>query len=175
MHCCLWAGPCVTVENVNLSQCLVMQRAVYEACQTASLCPFVWVVFFISLWGSWRFSMWLRHRDVYPYPCIGDALWTFMVLGARFSYVTFSSLKLRTRSDQTTRLSSSYCIMLFFVNAYNVTQYVGGKLSHPACAPNVCDTLRFKCRLESKLFTWVWKQSWSWVRNNWLGLSLQQN
>lgn len=42
-------GPCVTadeVENVNRSQCLVMQREVYEACQTASLCPFVWVVFF---------------------------------------------------------------------------------------------------------------------------------
>lgn len=52
-------------------------------------------------------------------------------------------IKVRTRSDQTTRLSSSDCIMPFFVNVYNtqchVTQYVGGKLSHPACALIVCD------------------------------------
>lgn len=49
----------------------------------------------------------------------------------------------RTRSDRTACLSSSDCIMLFFVNVHNThyhkTHYVGGKLSHPACALTVCD------------------------------------
>lgn len=52
-------------------------------------------------------------------------------------HILLAYIKVRTRSDQTTRRSSSYCIMLLFVNAYNaqchVPQYVGGKLSHPAC------------------------------------------
>lgn len=63
----------------------------------------------------------------------------FPVLGA--SRILLAYIKVGTGSDQTTCLSSSHCIMLFFVNVYNkhyVTQYVGGELSHPACALKVC-------------------------------------
>lgn len=118
-------GPCVTadeVENVNRSQCLVMQREVYEACQTASLCPFVWVVFFggrvilgvMELWHvtphqEQRYlsiSMCWRHRT--------QQSATSMLLGSRLSYVTFALFTWRWGQGQT-------CIMLFFVKCEQCT------------------------------------------------------
>lgn len=45
------------------------EREICEGCQTASLCPFVWVVFFMLLWGSQSSNILICNRDVYPYPC----------------------------------------------------------------------------------------------------------
>lgn len=58
-------------------------------------------------------------------------------------HILLAYINARTSSDQTGCLSSSDCIMLFFVNVHNThyhkTHYVGGKLSHPACVLTVCD------------------------------------
>lgn len=128
IHCCPWTGPCVTVdtvENVNRSQCLVMQqeREVCEACQTASLCPFVWVVFFKLLLGVmelWHVTSHHGERYLSTSLC-----WTQYETISNFygfrsqiliCHFLLAYIKVRTRSDQTTCLTSSYCIMLFFVN-----------------------------------------------------------
>lgn len=77
------------MENLSRSQCLVMQREFFDACQTASLCPFVWMVFSCCFGGDGALACDFRSGDIYPYPSMKQSA-TFMVLGAGSSSVSHS-------------------------------------------------------------------------------------
>lgn len=99
--CCLQTGPCVTaagLENVNRTQCLVTRRELFEACQTASPCPFVWVVFPRCFGGDGVLACGLRSGDIYPRPR-SETISDFYG-----SYVIFSSLASRWGAGRRTPL-----------------------------------------------------------------------
>lgn len=174
-----WSGKC---ESLTMPRNAERGLWGLPGCITVPIClggVFTW------LRGSRSSGMWL-HIAGQRYLSTSVTCWThrtkqsasFMVFRSQIlvCHILPSYNKVRTRSDQNTRLSSSYCIMPFFVNVYNaqchVTQYVGGKLSHPACALIVCDV---DVQTGSQGFLQVvWKQGWSRVRNNWLHLTLKR-
>lgn len=168
IHCCLWTGQCVTVaavENVNRSQCLNTERGLWGLpnCITAHS-------------SGWCFSLYFGGDGTLACCSRVSVCWRRsrkqrMAFKSQFLKCHIANIEVRTRADRTTRLDSSYCIMLFFVKVYNaqyhVPQHVGGNSSHPECVLKVClwhYNCVFKGRLETNLVTLFWR--WSWVRLN---------
>lgn len=140
--CCLQTGPCVTaagLENVNRTQCLVTRRELFEACQTASPCPFVWVVFSRCFGGDGVLACGSRSGDIYPR--LKQSA-TFM---ARMSY----SPHLHQGEEQVSALhlldfqvlyNGPLCYCTQYTLAWN-TSCERGKSSRPARTVKVCDVL----------------------------------
>lgn len=111
--CCLWpgAGPCVmvaAVENVNRSQCLIMQGEGLWGlpnCITRPTC--LEGVFFMLFWGArgpWHWTPYISKRGCSSLSACVDIVWIrlrpaiFTLDKARLHCVTFSLFKSRPMS-----------------------------------------------------------------------------
>lgn len=153
-----------------------MQRETFEACQTASPCPFVWVVFFHVTLGVMELQHVTQEAEMFihiraletPYETIGS------VYGFRSQILICHILLALHQGKDEVRPDHSFEFQLLYnaglCKCEQCTVPRNTVCGWEIVTPCVCDqslfvTLcEFKSRLESKLVKLFWKQS-SWVRN----------